>query len=266
MKSQLLALIFLTSAALAKAEQGIGLENHVEITLDRGDYEPKSIDDRTPLILRLEKIKPAENGRFTYRFHSISFEPGSYRLADYLVHLDGTPAMDLGETPIEIKPILPPDFQGQLNAFSPQPFPALGGYRMLLGGLAVLWLCGLPALIFMGRKKPIQVVLEEVPPAPSYAERIRPLVEAAAAGNLTATDQATLERLLTGYWREKIGQPEQRMGEALTALKAHPEAGALLRALERWLHQPAGASRADIEKLLEPYRQPAVAVTEEVNA
>ncbi len=266
MISRILAIIFLTSAPLAMAEKGIGLENDVEITLDRGDYQPKPLDDRTPLILRLEHIKPAENGRFTYLFHYISFEPGSYRLADYLIHLDGTPATDLGETPIEIKSILPPDFQGELNAFSPQPFPALGGYRMLLGGLAVLWLCGLPALIWLGRKKLELAVVEEVIPALSYAERIRPFVEAAAAGNLTATDQATLERLLTGYWREKIAQPEKRMGEVLTALKAHPEAGSLLLALERWLHRPGGASRAEVEKLLEPYRQPVVAVAEEVDA
>ena len=266
MRLKFLAMIFLTSAPLAMAEKGIGLENDIQITLDRADYQPKPMDDRTPLILRLEQIKPAPNGRFTYQFHYISFEPGSYKLADYLIHADGTPASDLGETPIEIKSILPPDFQGQLNPFSPQPFPALGGYRVVLGGLGVLWLCGLPALIWLGRKKVELAVAEVIIPAPSYAEQMQPLVEAAAAGNLTATGQATLERLLTGFWREKIARPEQRMGEALTALKAHPEAGSLLRALESWLHQPSGASRAEIEKLLAPYRQPATAVAEEVGA
>ena len=266
MSLKFLAMIFLTSAPLAMAEKGIGLENDIQITLDRADYQSKPMDDRTPLILRLDRVKPAPNGRFTYQFHYISFEPGSYKLADYLIHLDGTPATDLGETPIEIKSILPPDFQGQLNPFSPQPFPALGGYRVVLGGLGVLWLCGLPALIWLGRKKVELAVAEEIIPTPSYAERMQPLVEAAAAGNLTATGQATLERLLTGFWREKIARPEQRMGEALTALKAHPEAGSLLRALERWLHQPSGASRTEIEKLLAPYRQPTTAVAKEVSA
>ena len=266
MKLKILALIFLTSAPQAMAEKSIGLENDVKITLDRGDYLPKPMSDRTPLILRLEQIKPAANGRFTYQFHYISFEPGSYKLADYLIHTDGTPATDLGETPIEICSILPPEFQGQLNPFSPQPFPEIGGYRVVLGGLAVLWLCGLPALIWLGRKKPELAVAEEIISIPSYAEQMQPFVEAAAVGNLSVTGQATLERLLTGYWREKIAQPEQRMGEALTALKAHPEAGSLLRALERWLHQPGGASRTEIEKLLAPYRQPATAVAEEVSA
>jgi hypothetical protein len=249
----LLATVLLSSAA--PAEKGIGLESDVVITLDRGDYLPRPMDDRTPLILRLDGVKPAEKGRFTYSFHYISFEPGSYRLADYLMHPDGSPATDLGETPIEINSILPPDFQGELNPFSPRPFPKLGGYRMVLGGLAVLWLCGLPALIWLGRKKKAVLVEEAVIPTPSYAERIRPFVEAAAAGNLTASGQAELERLLTGYWREKVAGPEQRMSESLAALKKHPEAGSLLRALERWLHQPGGASKSEIERLLEPYRR-----------
>lgn len=266
MKLKLCAMVFLLSGPLGLAGKIIGREDAVQITLDRGDYQPRPMNDRTPLILRLERVTPAEKCKFTYHFHYISFEPGSYRLADYLIQPDGTPASDLGETPLEIRSQLAPDFQGQLNPFSPQPFPALGGYRMLLGGLAVLWLCGLPALIWLGRKKRVVEFIPEQIPTPTYAERLRPLVEAAAAGNLTATDQATLERLLTGFWREKIAQPGQRMSEALIALKAHPEAGALLRALEHWLHHPGGASQADIGKFLEPYRQPIPALTEEVAA
>ena len=248
------------------ARKGIGLESDVEITLDRGDYQPKPMDDRTPLILRLDRINSAANGRFTYVFHYICFEPGSYKLADYLIQSDGTPATDLGETPIQVKSILPPNFQGQLNRLSTKPFPALGGYRMMLGGLAVLWLCGLPALIWLGRKKKVAAVEEVIAPAPTYAERMRPFVEAAAAGELTASGQAQLERLMTGYWREKIARPGQRMSEVLAQLKGHPEAGSLLRALERWLHKPGGASRSEIEGLLEPYRQPAGTVAREVVA
>ena len=261
-----MVLLFLAPVSSAEtARKGIGLESDVVITLDRADYLPRPMDDRTPLILRLDRVRPADHGRFTYSFHYISFEPGSYRLADYLMHPDGTPATDLGETPIEIKSILPPSFQGELNPFSPTPFPAFGGYRKLLGGLAVLWLCGLPALIWLGRKKKAVIVEEPVIATPSYAERIRPFVEAAAAGTLTASGQAELERLLTGYWREKVAGPEQRMTESLAALKKHPEAGSLLRALERWLHQPGGVPKSEIESLLEPYRN-AMSVSKEVTA
>jgi len=244
-----------TQLATAAPNPGdIGLEKDYPVTLDRGDYQPRPLDDRTPLILRLEKVQPEKDGRFTYIFHPIGFEPGSYRLADYLIHPDGTPATEIGDTKIQVDSILPADYQGELNRFDPQPFPWFGGYRMTLAGLAVLWLCGLPALIWLGRKKKAEAIEETAPPIPSYAERMRPLVEAAAEGKLTAAGQAELERLMTGYWREKIATPDQRMAETIVALKRHPEAGSLLHALERWLHHPGGATCAEIDTLLEPYR------------
>ncbi len=259
-------MVFAQWVTAEPSPKGIGLESDVEVILDRGDYQPKPMDDRTPLILRLDQVRPDGKGRFAYSFHCLGFEPGTYRLADYLIHPDGTPAKDLGETPIEVKSILPPDFQGELNPFSPSPLPKLGGYRNILTLLAILWLCGLPALIWLGRKKKVVQVEEPPAPAPSYAERLRPFVEAAAAGTLSTSGQAELERLLTGYWRERIALPDQRMSEALAALKQHPEAGALLRALERWLHQPGGASNSEIGRLLEPYRRETLNGTVEVRA
>lgn len=252
------AVAFGQLASAAPKAGDIGLEKDYPVTLDRGDYQPRALDDRTPIILRLEKIQPEKDGRFTYIFHPIGFEPGSYKLADYLVHPDGSPANEISDATINIGSLLPADYQGQLNRFEPKPFPWFGGYRMMLGGLALLWLCGLPALIWLGRKRKVEDTGEIAPPAPTYAERMRPLVEAAAAGTLSAAGQAELERLMSGYWREKIATPDQRMTEALAALKRHPEAGTLLRAMERWLHQPGGATKSEIDTLLEPYRTVAV--------
>jgi hypothetical protein len=262
------AALFLLMAPLALADPsaagGISLEREIEITLDRPDYQPKPMDDRTPLILRLEKVTPTADGRFSYSFHYLSFEPGAHRLADYLIHPDGTPATEIGELPIQVNSVLPPDFQGELNPFEAKPFPWVGGYRATLVGLAVLWLGGLPALLWLGRKKSVVTGPAVAAPSPSYAERMRPLVEAAAAGQLNATGQAALERLITGYWREKLAAPGQRMSETQAALKSHPAAGELLRALERWLHHPGGATRAEINTLLEPYRNSVVADAREV--
>jgi hypothetical protein len=95
---------------------------------------------------------------------------------------------------------------------------------------------------------------------------MRPYVEAAAAGSLTASGQAELERLMTGYWREKLDLPERRMADILAGLKRHPEAGSLLLALERWLHRPGGASATEINGLLEPYRHLPVAAAKEAGA
>jgi hypothetical protein len=244
----------------------IGIEGDLEITLARGDYQPKPLDDRTPLILRVEAVEKTDDGRFKYDFHYIGFEPGSYELADYLVGPDGSPAAEIGGVMVQVRSILPPDHKGVLNSYVPRPFPWFGGYRMMLGGLAVLWVLGLLAFIWFGRRKRTEAAVEAVVPPPSYAERMRPFVEAAAAGKLTISGQAELERLMTGYWREKLNLPEQRMADVLAGLKRHPEAGSLLLALERWLHRPGGASAAEITGLLEPYRHLPAATAKEAGA
>ena len=256
--SCLVALLTIDAAVRAAeppAARVIGIEGDVEITLDRGDYQPKPLDDRTPLILRVEAVKPATDGKFHYDFHYIGFEPGSYKLADYLIHPDGTPATEIGEVPVVVRSILPPDHDGALNRYVRQPFPWFGGYRMMLAALAALWVLGLLAFTWFGRRKKTVIVEEVPPPPPTYAERMRPFVEAAAAGNLTISGQAELERLMTGYWREKLALHEQRMSDTLATLKRHSEAGALLRALERWLHRPGGVSPEEVNSLLVPYRQ-----------
>lgn len=257
-----------TGGLLASEPQArvIGIEGDLEITLGRGDYLPKPLDDRTPLILRVEAVKPVANGKFQFNFHYIGFEPGTYQLADYLIHPDGSPATEVGDVPVTVRSILPASHDGALTRYVPQPFPWFGGYRMVLGALAALWVLGLFAFIWFGRRKKAVEVEAVVVPAPTYAERMRPFVEAAAAGNLTASGQAELERLMSGYWREKLAMPEPRMADALAALKRHPEAGSLLRALERWLHHPGGASPGEVNGLLEPYRHLPTSPVKEVGA
>lgn len=252
--------------AVEPMSREIGIEGDLEITLGRGDYLPKPLDDRTPLILRVEAVKPVADGEFQFNFHYIGFEPGIYQLADYLIHPDGSPATEVGVVPVTVRSILPASHDGALTRYVPQPFPWIGGYRMVLGALAVLWVLGLLAFIWFGRRKKAIVVEELVVPPPTYAERMRPFVEAAAAGSLTASGQAELERLMSGYWREKLALPEQRMADALAALKLHPEAGSLLRALERWLHRPGGASPGEVNGLLEPYRHLPISPVKEVGA
>jgi hypothetical protein len=253
-------IVLLTALALsritsAEPTREIGIEGGAEIALDRGDYRPKPLDDRTPLILRIDSVKPADGGRFIYQFHYIGFEPGPHKLADYLVKPDGNPAVGVGDAVVTVRSVLPASHDGSLTAYVPQAFPWIGGYRMLLWALGVLWVLGLLAFWWFGRRR--KIVTEEtiVAPPPGYAERMRPLVEAAAAGDLTVNGQAELERLMTGYWREKLALPDSRMAEALAALKRHPEAGALLRAMERWLHRPGGVSPEEIRSLLEPYQK-----------
>lgn len=243
------------AAAAETPSRLLGIEGDVSFTLDRADYRPRPMDDRTPLILMIDSIRPAGGEGHVYDIHYIGFEAGAYRLADYLMLPDGSPATGIGEVSVQVRSVLPPNHNGALAAYVPQPFPALGGYRMLLKLLAGLWLLGLAAFLWFGRRRRVQTVVEAVPPPPTYAERMRPLVQAAAAGRLDPDGQAELERLMTGYWRDRLHLNEPRMADNLAALKRHAEAGLLLNALERWLHRPGGASAGDIQKLLEPYQR-----------
>ncbi len=247
--------------------RNIGIEGDVSVTLDRGDYQPRALDDRTPLALRVEKVTPHEDGRFTYDFHYMGFEPGEYKLADYLMLADGSEATEIGDELLQVRTMLPANHDGALNPYETRPFPWFGGYRMMLGGLGFLWVAGIAGFIYFGRKRKAKVVPVVIPPQPTFAERMRPFVEQAAEGKLSVIGKAELERLLLGYWRDRLSLREQRMTTSLAELKRHDEAGALLHALEAWLHRPGGATREQINRLLDPYRNPpASAKTGEVTA
>ncbi len=241
-------------AATNTASRNIGIEGGVAINLPRADYRPRPLDDRTELILRIERVTTLATNQHRYEFFYMGLEPGAYKLADFLIHPDGTRPDELGDLRIQVRAMLPEDHDGKLNAYVPRLFPFVGGYRAALIVLAVLWVGGIAAFIYFSRKKRVVVAPVFAPPAPSFAERLRPLVEEAAAGKLSVEGQANLERLIMGYWREKLNLSELRLADAIARLKAHAEAGELLRALERWLHRPGGATREEIASLLQPYR------------
>jgi len=103
------------------------------------------------------------------------------------------------------------------------------------------------------------------PPPPTLADLLGPLVEDAQSGRLDVEGRATLERLVLGYWREKLDIERLSMRESLHRIKSDDAAGALLRAVERWLHaSPRGidgsgvgsvvGSATEALLLLEPYR------------
>lgn len=243
--------------------RNVGIEGSVSIILPRADYRPLPLDDRTELILRIDKITALASNQHRYEFFYMGLEPGGYKLADFLIRPDGSRPDELGELRLHVRSLLPDDHDGRLNAYTPRRFPFIGGYRAFLGLLACLWVGGLALYLYVTRKKPAIESVALVQPPPSFAERLRPLVEEAAAGRLNVEGQANLERLLMGYWRDKLDLPHLRMAEALARLKAHAEAGELLRALERWLHRPGHVTSQEIASLLQPYRNlpaPALAV------
>ena len=247
----------------ASPTRDLGIEGDATFELPRADYQARPLDDRTELILRIEAITPVAADRHRYDFHYMGLEPGSYSLADYLMRPDGSRPDELAELRVQVESRLPLDHSGQLSAYVPGRFPFLGGYRAFLIFLGVLWLFGIGAFIWSYRKKVVRITPVAVVPEPTFAERLRPLVAAAATGEISLDERTLLERLVMGFWREELALPELRMAEALARLKQHPQAGALLRALERWLHQRGGGSIDEVNSLLEIYRQPDLPPTPE---
>jgi hypothetical protein len=86
------------------------------------------------------------------------------------------------------------------------------------------------------------------------ADQLRPLVEAAIAGRLSAPEQARLERMLIARWRDELELAGLPPAQALRRMREHPEAGQLLEQLEGWLHCPPGAVEVDVAAVLAPYR------------
>lgn len=258
MTRRFLLAFLLIAGSLANAQEtptphSIGVEEGQKVVLERGDYLVRPLDDRTPVILRLGSVEPTEGG-FAYRLHVIGFEPGEHRLADYLMHPDGSPATELGDRTFTVKTILPPEHDGSLTPHLAAPMPWFGGYRYLLGGLAILWVLGWFGIHRIGRKR--NTTAESVPeaPPPGFAERLRPYLERASGGALDPDGKAELERLLFSYWRDRLSPPGERMAIEFAALRVHPEAAPALEALERWLHRPGGADASEIESLLDFYR------------
>jgi hypothetical protein len=243
-------------AADEPAKRNLGIEGTSTVVLPRGDYQVRPVDDRSELLLDIESITPLAAGGYRYKIHFMGMEPGDYSLVGFLMLADGGRPGELKDFRLKVRSELPEDHDGKLAEMTPAPFPFIGGYRVFLGCLAVLWVTGIILFIRSYRKKKTVEIPVIVAPEPGFAERIRPLVESAAAGTITLEDQTILERLLMGFWREKLCLTENGMAGNILELKRHPVAGELLRAMERWLHRQGGSSAGEINALLDAYRAP----------
>lgn len=256
----LLAMVLAVVAAVssgwsadAPPARNLGINGTSTMILPRADYQVRPVDDRTELLLNIESVTPLDAGGFRYEIHYMGLESGAYSLADFLILPDGSRPEEIKDFRLQVRAELPEDHDGQLERMSAAPFPFIGGYRIFLGFLGLLWVAGIVMFIRSYRKKKVVAVETIVVPEPGFAERIRPLVESAAAGTISLEEKTLLERLLMGFWREKLNLTESRVAEAILLLKRDPVAGELLRAMERWLHRPGGSSTEEINGLLEPY-------------
>lgn len=237
----------------AQSRSSVGRPVRIEQQVLPGtELEAKPLSDRdAKLVLRIISTYP-HGTAFRYDLEYYGLEPGTFDLRDYLKRKDGSSTSDLPPMHVTVVSVLPPGqiLPGALQSVSP---PWIGGYVIVLILGAIAWLLGLIALIFVGRKRKHAAAIAAEHKL-TLAERLQPLVESAVAGRLTLDQQAALERLLLGYWSERLGLAEVDPAEAMQRLRNHPQAGQLLRQVEAWLHQPGGARDVDVAKMLAPYR------------
>ena len=222
-----------------------------EVFIPGEQVEPAPRRDRSPsLVVRVLEVKPAEGG-FRYDFEVQGLDPGNYDLADFLSADQGA---DLPAIPLSITSGLP-DTPPRAHEIAPGELPQLGGYRTTLIVIGSLWLLAGIGIVAWRKRRTVDEAHEQA--MPTLAERLSPLVKAAAAGDLGADERARLDRLVMGHWRERLPEiaalpPAEAMGQ----LRRHEEASPLVLAIERWLHSPAPTSSAELADLLKPYDHP----------
>lgn len=247
------ALLVSAMAETPEARVGQPLEM-TDVYIPGGEVEPvPRRDRRPPLVVRLLDTKPAENGH-RYDFEITGLDPGRHDLAEYLRAVNPEKPAEVPELWMEITSGLP---EGVIlpAELPPAELPELGGYKVAMIAAAGVWFVGFVSLVLWNRRKNAAAGVVEHR-SPTVAERLRPLVRRASAGELDDSGRAALERLVIGHWREKLPEISTLPpAEAMVKLRAHPDAAPLIFQLERWLHaREADASAGQIESLLAPYR------------
>jgi len=252
-----LALLAAQAQDLGSAPVGIPVERR-DVVLPGAELAVREPERDAAIVLRIDAARP-HGDAWRYDLVWYGLEPGTYDLAPYLTRTDGSALGELGPLTATVTSLLPP---GQIEPHRPAAgeLPSLGGYRVLLVLAGVLWTAALLWLVVSGRRR--RRAEESAPARPAtLAERLRPLVADALAGRLSPAGRSALELGLIALWRRRLGLEQRATLEAVALIRAHPEAGALVRGLEEWLHRPqaqgaqgAGAAEVDVERLLAPYR------------
>lgn len=231
----------------------VGMVGHLaEIKIPGSELEVIPLEDRdTPLVVRIVRVFP-HGTDFRYEIEYYGLEPGSYDLRDFLRRKDGSSADEIPELPVEIVTELP-EGQVEPNQLITKKPPRLGGYMPLVIFGGIVWVVGLVLIIVWCLNLKSGQVTQATRPK-SLAEKLRPLVDRAVAGEASHEELASLERSLFTYWQKRLNLHSASPSEAIRELRKHPEAGGLMGKLESWLHHPEDQPDLDIDALLKPYR------------
>lgn len=260
----MIAALFISAALLGPepvASTTVGIEGRVLMRYDGAAIRGLPVNDKAAVVVRIaDRADDGGHGLYDLRF--IAQRAGDYDLREFLQHLDGSGVTDAAPLPVHVGALLPEDADADLIEGRGLGAVHLGGYRTALIALGVLWL--VPPTWVIGRRLTRRRAVAGVDTAAplTFADQLRPLVDAALRDRLTPAEQARLEMLLLSYWSERLGLEGLARDTALSRLHADGRAGALILAVERWLHSPRGEEAAgDATELLRPYRDvPAVAL------
>jgi hypothetical protein len=247
----LLATAMLAAQARNERTASVGMRARIdEVVLPGTELAAAPTTAKAKVVVRVLEVR-AHGDRFRYDLEWTGLEPGDYDLATFLTRVDGSPTDALPALPVTVSSTLK---KGTYEPSDPAPVAPdrIGGYRLQQIAVGVVWLLGLLAILFVGRKWRHQVAAATR--KPTLADRLRPLVEAVAAGCADDAQKAELERLLVAFWRARLDLRTVTAAAAIAAIRQHAEAGALLRQVESWLHMPVPPASFDVAALLAPYR------------
>ena len=226
-------------------DAGAGLQPRADLSLDE------------PLIARVVGREPAEDGRQRYEIEFIGTVAGRFDLRTALQRPDGAFPADLPPIDVEIRRELAEN-AGTDVFTDARPAPRIRSrYREAIAAILAAW-AAVPLLVGvcqLVRRLTAPVPAAPVPP-PSLAERLEPLLLAAAEGRMSLEERARLELLLLARLGEREGMADRPRADAIAALRRMPDAGPLLEAVESWLHRPGPAEprRHRVAELLLPFR------------
>jgi len=257
-----LVLCFVANAQEPQTRTTIGIEGRVVVEHTGEALVPIEAGDDAVLLLRVGEVEQLADASWRTELRFLARRPGAFDLRESLSFGPDRPVGDaIPAILVQVDSLLPEDHLGDLDEIPGLDGPGAGGFSTIFRVVFVLWL--IPAIAWMfwrwhNRVRPEPVVVEA---KPSLAELLQPLVNRAIAGDLDLEGQASLERLLLGYWRERLGLQSETQAAALRAMREHADAGELLRAVEAWLHRPghAPADQAEVQTLLARYQGVAAA-------
>ncbi len=251
----LLALVAMALSATAAAVPQVPLgqrDTLRDLVLPGPELVAKPLEPGSPVVLRVLETRP-HGDAFRYDLEFYGLEAGPHDLADYLVRADGGERGEPLSVPVDFTAVLPAE-RILPNDPATAELPRVGGYRTALVAAGALWVAVLLLLIFYRRRNTTADAHATPGPPLTAADRLRPLVAAARDGELDEEGKAELERTLLTFWRERLDLASESPATALAKLRAHPEGGALLAQVERWLHAPEQPDPAvGLDALLAPY-------------